>query len=161
MVPHQLPEVDVVTLVDWREGRSDDDPDSRPALTLSGSFTTRTGTFAMPGHYDLEPTVQQGVRLEHAPAFVNQTGVGILGYDCRLVVEANPSRSHDVGVDIVEQILNTEVRHAQVETLVELPANQLEVLREEEHPLAWGQGYLLRGPLLGHCLLYTSDAADE
>jgi hypothetical protein len=65
----------------------------------------------MAGHYDLEPTVQQGVRLEYAPTFVNQPGVGVLGYDRRLVVEADPSWSHDVGVDIVEQILNTEIRH--------------------------------------------------
>jgi hypothetical protein len=148
VVPHQLPEVDVVTLVDWREGRSDDDPDSRPALALSGSLTTRSGTLAMPGHYDLEPPVQQGVRLEHTPAFVNQAGVGILGYDCRFVVEADPSRSHDIGVDVVKQIIDPEIFHMQIETFVELLANQPEILGEEQDPLARGQGNLCRGPLI-------------
>jgi hypothetical protein len=80
---------------------------------------------------------------------VNQTGVGILGDDCRFVVEADPSRSHDIGVNVVEQIINLKIHHTQIEALIELPSNKFEIFGEEEHSLTWGQGYLRWGPLFG------------
>ena len=123
-----MAEVDVVALVDWREGRRDDDSDSRPALTLSCSLPTRPGALAMPGDDGLEATVQQCTRFEHSPSLIHQPRVSILGDDSRLVVEADPSRSHDIGVDVVKQIIDPEVFHMQIETFVELLANQPEIL---------------------------------
>ena len=103
----------------------------------------------MPGDDGLEATVQQCTRFEHSPSLIHQPRVSILGDDSRLVVEADPSRSHDIGVDVVKQIIDPEVFHMQIETFVELLANQPEILGEEQDPLARSQGNLCRGPLIG------------
>jgi hypothetical protein len=48
------------------------------------------------------------------------------------MAEANPGRSHGIGIDIVEQIVNGELLHFEVQLAGELLANQLRVLGEEE-----------------------------
>ena len=132
MVAHELSEVDVVPLVDGREGGGDDQANAGPALALRRGFTAGAGALALAGDDDLEAAVDERVFLEHALAFVHEASVGVLGDLRRLVVEADPGRRHHVGVDVVEQILDGEVLHAQVEPLVELLADELQILRQEE-----------------------------
>ena len=132
MVAHELSEVDVVPLVDGREGGGDDQANAGPALALRRSFTAGAGALALARDDDLEAAVDERVLLEHALAFVHEASIGVLCDFRRLVVEANPGRRHHVGVDVVEQILDGEVLHAQVEALVELLADELQVFGQEE-----------------------------
>jgi hypothetical protein len=55
------------------------------------------------------------------------------------VAEADPGRGHGVGIDVVEQILDGQVCHAEVQLARELAADQVRVLGQEEDPLAGGQ----------------------
>ncbi len=132
MVAHELSEVDVVPLVDGREGGSDDQANAGPALALRRGFTAGAGALALAGDDDLEAAVDERVLFEDALAFVHQSRVGVLGDLRRFVVEADPCRRHHVGVDVVEQILDGEVLHAQVEPLVELLADELQIFRQKE-----------------------------
>ncbi len=60
-------------------------------------------------------------------------------------VEADPGRGHDVGVDVVEQVLDPQIGHPQVELAAQLAADQLRILGQEEDPLAGGQSDQLLG----------------
>ena len=61
------------------------------------------------------------------------------------VAEAHPRRRHRVGVDVVEQVLDLQVLHAEVERARQLAADRLGVLRQEEDPLPRRQRDALRG----------------
>ena len=55
------------------------------------------------------------------------------------MLEAHPGRRHHVGVDVVEQLVDPEVVHGEVDLARELAPDQLRVLGQEEHPLSGGE----------------------
>src|SRR5262249_27961063 len=66
-------------------------------------------------------------------------GVGVAGDVGGAPVEAGPRRGHGVGVDVVEQVVDGQVGHAQLQLAAQLTADQLRGLGEEQHPLAGGE----------------------
>jgi hypothetical protein len=66
---------------------------------------------------------------------VEQAGVGILSEHSGIVVKANPSWSHHICVDVVQQVVDGQIFHPQVESFVQLLPNQPEVFRQEKHSL--------------------------
>ena len=150
VVTHQLAEVDVVALVDGRKRGGDDDADAGPAFALRRRLSARTGAFALAGDDDFEISVFQCVLSEHPQAVVHETGVGIFGDLGRVVIKANPSRRHDVGVDVVEQVVNRQIFHAKIEPVVELLLDEVQIFGEEQHALPRCQGDVFRWSVGAH-----------
>ena len=94
-------------------------------LALRGGLARAADAFAVAGDDDLEVAVAQRVRREEPLAVDDEAGVGVAGDVFRLVVEADPGRGHGVGVDVVQQVLDAEILHLQVELAAELPADEL------------------------------------
>ncbi len=69
------------------------------------------------------------------------------------MVEADPRRSHGVGVDVVQKVLDRHILHREVELTGELAADQVGILGEKKNPLSRGQldglwwSHRLGGPL--------------
>jgi hypothetical protein len=47
------------------------------------------------------------------------------------VVETDPSRCHDIGVDVVKKIFHIEVFHSQVQPIIELLFDKVKIFGEE------------------------------
>ena len=111
--------------------------DAAPLLGLRGGLARRARALALPGHDDLEVAVDQLARADDALAFgVDQARVRIEGEVLGTVPKAHPRRRHDVGVDVVEQVGRVDVRHGEVELATQLTPDQLQVLGQEQDPLA-------------------------
>ena len=119
MVAHQLPEVDVVALVDRREARREDITDPAPTLTLRCGLSAGAGALTVTRDDGLEVAVHQGTGVEHALAIlIEEAGIGIERDIGRAMPEADPGGSHDIGVDVIEQVVHGEVFHTQIQPLV-------------------------------------------
>src|SRR5262249_12015036 len=57
----------------------------------------------------------------------------------RVVVEAHPRRRHRVGVDVVEQLVGSEIAHLQRQRSCELLTDAIGILGEIEDALAGGE----------------------
>ena len=139
VVAHQHALADVVAGVDGREGGGDGDADARPLLRLHRGLPRAAHPFAESRDDDLEVAVDQRVALEQPLPVDDQAGVGVAGDVLRPMAEADPGRRHGVGVDVVQQVLDGQLLHAEVHLPAELPADQIGVFGEEEDPLAGGQ----------------------
>jgi hypothetical protein len=93
----------------------------------------------------LEAAVHQRALGEQPLAFDGDPRVGVLGDVLRAVVEAGPGRRHGVGVDVVHQVLDPQVFHAQVELAAQLAADLLRVPGEEQDALSGREGDRLAG----------------
>ena len=98
----------------------------------------------------LEATIHQRQWLEDTPPVVQQTRVCVFCENRGVVVEADPSRRHDIGVDVIEQIIDGEILHSQIKTFVELLTNQIEIFCEEQHPFVGVQFDFRWGPRSTH-----------
>ena len=74
------------------------------------------------------------------------------------MVKAHPGWGHDVGVDVVEQVIDGQILHTKVEPVVELLLDEVQVFGEEKHALSGRQGNVLRwlcGPHASPSRLFT------
>ena len=60
------------------------------------------------------------------------------------MVETNPSRRHDVSVDVVKQVFNGQIFHTEVETVVELLFDEVQILGQKKDTLSGREGDVLR-----------------
>ncbi len=70
---------------------------------------------------------------------MHEASVGIFRNFSRVVVKTDPCRCHDIGVDIVKEVINLQILHLQVQALVELLLDEFQIFGEEEHALSWGE----------------------
>ena len=150
VVAHQLAEIDVVAFVNGSKRGGDDDLDARPSLTLCSRLSTGTRSLALARNDDFEVSVFEGVFSEHAQTVVHQSSVCIFGNFRRVVVKAHPSGRHDIGVDVIEQVLNGQIFHSEVEAIVELLLDEVQILGQEEDPLSGCQGNVFCRSLVAH-----------
>ena len=75
----------------------------------------RADALAVAGDDDLEVAVHERALGEEPLAVHRDAGVGVARDVLGPVVEAGPGRGHGVGVDVVQQVLDAQVLHAQVE----------------------------------------------
>jgi hypothetical protein len=57
------------------------------------------------------------------------------------VVEADPGRGHGIGVDVVQQVVDRQILHREIQLTGELSPDELRILGQKEDPLSRGQGY--------------------
>ena len=93
---------------------------------------------------DFEVAVFEGVFSEDAESVVHQACVSVLGDFSRVVVKTNPGRGHDVRVDVVEEVVNGQIFHTEVKSVVELLLDEVQILGQKKHALSWCQGNVLR-----------------
>jgi len=136
VIGHQHALVDVVLRVDGRERRRNRHADPRPLLRLHRGLARRAHALAVARDDHLEVAGDERSLREQPLAVDGDAGVRVLGDLFGLVVEAGPRRRHRVGVDVVEQILEPQILHPQVELAAQLPADELRILGQEEHALA-------------------------
>jgi hypothetical protein len=139
VVAHEHALVDVVAGVDRGEGDRDGDPDAGPLLRLHRGLAGAAHPLAIAGDDHLEVAVDQGVALEQPLAVDDQPGVGVAGQVLGPVAEADPGRGHGVRVDVVQQVVDRQALHAEVQLAGKLAPDQLRILGQEEDPLAGGQ----------------------
>ena len=97
---HQNALVDVVAGVDGREGSGNSDPDTAPLFSLNRGLPRRAGSLAESGHDDFEVVLGERIALEDPLAIDDQAGIGLACDVLRPVVETDPGRGHDIGVDV-------------------------------------------------------------
>ena len=147
---HQDPLVDVVRGVDGREGLRDRDPDAAPLLGLDRRLARAAHSLAKAGHDDFEVAVVEGFALENPFPFDDHPGVRLAREIIGPVVEADPRGRHDVGIDVVQQIVGEPERiGAKVELAAQLPSDQLRVLREKQDAFPRREPDDLRWPGIG------------
>ena len=135
MVAHQNTLVDVVRRVDRRERRRDGDPNAAPLLGLNRGLPRAADALAKTRDDHFEVPVDEGIALEEALTVDDQAGISVSGQILGAVGEADPGRRHGVRVDVVEEIVDGQIRHAQIELALELPADEVRVFGQEQHPL--------------------------
>ena len=47
------------------------------------------------------------------------------------MIEANPGGGHDVRVDVIKEVLNAQIFHLKVQTIIQLLFDEVQVLGEE------------------------------
>ena len=115
MVPHQLTKVDVVALVNRRKACCEDIPNATPALALRSGLATGAGALAIPRNDGFKVAVHQGASIKNALArFIEQTSVGVERNVGWAVTKTNPGRSHDIGVDVIDQVVNRQILHTKI-----------------------------------------------
>jgi hypothetical protein len=146
----------VVAGVDGREGGGDGDADARPFLGLHRRLPAGADTLAVAGDDHLEPARHERAFREEALLVHGDAGVRVARDVLRPVVEAGPGRRHGVRVDVVHEVGDAKVLHAEVQLSAELAADQVGVLREEEDALAGGQRNRALAHGVGGSLLHDS-----
>ena len=136
VIAHEHALIDVVPGVDGGEGRRDRQLDAAPLLGLDRGLPRRAHALAVAGDDDLEAPVHERPGREEAPPIDDQAGVGVDRDLGGQVVEADPPRSHGIGVDVVEQIRDPDVVRPQVQLAAQLAADELRVLGQVEYALA-------------------------
>ena len=151
VIAHQHTLVDVVGRVDRRERGGDRDPDAPPLLGLNGGFAGAADPLAQPRHDHFEVAVDQRVALEQPLAVDDQAGVGVARQILRPVREADPRRRHGIRVDVVEQLVDRQVAHAQIQLAAQLATDQLGILGQKQRSLVGREAYDLRWSHLFPC----------
>jgi hypothetical protein len=136
VIAHELPDVDVVARVDGRERRRHRHAAAAEHLALRGGLARAAHALLRARDDDLEAAARERVGRDEALAADHQAGVRVLRNLGRVVVEADPRRRHRVGVDVVEEILGTDIFHVQRELTGELTADRVWILGQIENPLA-------------------------
>ena len=62
---------------------------------------------------------------------MHETSIGVLCDFSRVVIEANPGGGHDVRVDVIKEVLNAQIFHLKVQTIIQLLFDEVQVLGEE------------------------------
>jgi hypothetical protein len=139
VIAHEHALRDVVAGMDGREGGGDGDADAGPLLGLHRRLPAGADALAVAGDDDLEPARHERPFRKEALLVHGDSGIGVACDVLRPVVEAGPGRRHGVGVDVVHEVLDPQVLHAEVEIAAQLAADELGVLGQEEDALAGGQ----------------------
>ena len=92
---------------------------------------------------NLEPSAVQSISLEEPLSVHDQARIGLARQILGAVVETDPGRSHDIGVDVIQKIVNRQIFHRQIELTGKLTANQFRILGQEQDSLARGQMHCL------------------
>ena len=136
MARHQQSLIDVVAGVDRCERRRHGDANAAEDFALRRRLARGADPFAIAADDHFEVAVLQRVGREEPLAIDDQSRVRVACDLFRFVVEADPCRRHGVGVDVVEEIVDGEVAHPQIELAAELFADELRIFGEEENALA-------------------------
>lgn len=152
VVAHELAEIDVVARVDGGEARRYGDANARPALGLGRCLAARPRAFALAAYDGLEVAVRQRKGAKHPLAPVHEPRIGVDAHRLRTVIEAHPGGRHDVGVDVVEQVLDAEIGHAKGQPVVKLTRDEVQILGQVENALRWLEANVVRRSVAHHTL---------